>query len=352
MTSGGTTSYKVLVINHDKGMTQQSTALVNEGNRAIEAMRSMRYQNGAPMIVVEVVQDRQAANEQLKNRYAAALIVLPAGFSEALHATRSANDSESCAYTLVGDATNPMYSVASVVALTGIDIVVREVSKIKSPIGFQEEFVTQSKPRTEFEMYVPGLLILSIVMLLFTTALPLVREREDKTLRRLRLTSMTSFDLLGGVSLSQVVIGAASLVLTLLTATALGFRNEGSLGATLIIGVLTVGSVVAVGLITACFCKSATSVLTIGTLPFFLIMWFTGAAMPMPRATLFEIGTRQIALNDILPPTHSVIALNKILSFGATLSDVWFELLMLTGLTLVYFVVGVVVFQKTQMRKQ
>jgi ABC-2 type transport system permease protein len=118
----------------------------------------------------------------------------------------------------------------------------------------------------------------------------------------------------------------------------------------MVVGVLTVGSVIAFGIMAACFCKNATAVLTIGTLPFFLLMWFTGAAMPLPRATLFTLAGREVAFNDLLPPTHAVVAMNKIVSLGAPLSDVMPELVIMMTLTIIYFAIGVVLFKKTQLQ--
>jgi len=351
MSSGGSTTYKVLLINQDTGSVNAAQKSVLLGDSVLAALNSLRYENDAPMLHVETLSSREQANGMLKNRYAAALLIIPDDFSSALHDSKPSADSSKTAVTIAGDAANPAYTVASVLALTAVDQVSQTVSGIKPAVGWKEEFITRSKPRTEFELYVPGLLILSIILLIFTTALPLVREREDRTLRRLRLTQMTSFDLLTGVSLVQIVIGGISIILTFLTAILFGFHSEGPLWAAVFIGVLTAGSAIAVGLITACFCKNATAVLTIGTLPFFLMMWFTGAAMPLPRLNLFSIGTWEFALNDILPPTQAVVALNKVLSFGASLMDVWPELLLMLTLTAVYFGIAVIIYQRTQMRQ-
>lgn len=352
MSSGGSTTYKVLLLNLDRGLEQANHQKINAGHKVIEAIEAMRYQNGAAMVRLEHIQERQAADEKLKNRHAAALLIIPSDFSAALHNRNAIPDSSRTAVTIVGDAANPAYTVASILALTAADQVIQSLSGIQPPVGWHEEFIARTRPRTEFETYVPGLLILSITLLIFTTALPLVREREDKTLRRLRLTRMNSFHLLGGVSLAQIVIGIVAILLTFLTARLLGFHSEGPLWLAVVIGVLTVGSVVAVGLVTACFCKNATAVLTLGTLPFFLLMWFTGAAMPLPRVELFSMGHRIFAVNDVLPPTHAVIALNKVLSFGASLADVRFELALMLVLTVIYFYLAVVIYQKTQMRMQ
>jgi len=347
---GGSTSYKILVINNDAGMALEGQGVVREGDRLVEALRGLKYQNGDPMLRVEVVKDRAAADESLRNRYAAALLVFPPDLSRMLHAPpeeRMRFDP----VILSGDANNVAYAVASVLSFTALEAVVQTLGGYIPPFNWKEEFIGGAKPRSEFDAYVPGLLILSIILLIFTTALPLIREREEKTLRRLQVSRMSPFDLLGGVSLAQLAIGALSVVLTFLVAVALGFRSEGSLIAASVVGIVCTASVVAVGLVTACFCKSATAVLTIGTLPFFLLMWFSGAAMPITRLTLFHLGTRQFALNDVLPPTHAVIALNKILAMGASLGDVGYELAMLAALAVVYFAAAVWIYKRTQLRR-
>lgn len=347
---GGSTSYKILVINDDVGVALDGRGWVEEGDRLVEAMRGLKYQNGDPMLRVQAVSDRAAADDALRNRYAAALLVLPEDFSRMLHAPPAERTSFT-PLVLSGDAGNVAYAVASVLAFTALETLVQSVGGSLPSFPWKEEFIGGAKPRSEFEAYVPGLLILSVILLVFTTALPLIREREDKTLRRLRVSRMTSFDLLGGISLAQIVIGALSVILTFAVAAALGFRSEGSLFAATAVAILSAGSVIAVGLVTACFCKNATAVLTIGTLPFFLLMWFSGADMPMSRVTLFALGSHQFALNDVLPPTHAVIALNKILSMGASLGEVWYELAMLAGLTIVYFAAAVWIYKRTQLRR-
>lgn len=348
---GGSTSYKVLVLNRDAGIALSGRDPVREGDRVVEALRGLAYKSGDPMLRVQAVSDRAQADADLRNRYAAALVILPEDFSRMLHAP-TAERTRFAPVVLSGDAGNVAYAVASVLIATGLDSVVQALGAATPPFSWKEELVSGARPRTEFEAYVPGLLILSILLLVFTTALPLIREREERTLRRLRVSRLTVFDLLGGVSLAQVAIGAASILLTFVTAALLGFRSEGSLLAAGLVALMCVGSVVAIGLLTACFCKSATAVLTIGTLPFFLLMWFSGAAMPLNRLTLFAVGSRQIALNDLLPPTHAVVALNKILSFGAPLNDVAYELVMMAGLTVLFFIAAIAVYRHTQWRKE
>ena len=78
-------------------------------------------------------------------------------------------------------------------------------------------------------------------------------------------------------------------------------------------------------------------------------MFLTGAAFPLPRNNLFTLAGRGFALPDLLPPTHAVIALNKIFTLGAGPDQVAFELAALSLLSAAYFGMGVWLFQRTQM---
>jgi ABC-2 type transport system permease protein len=209
-----------------------------------------------------------------------------------------------------------------------------------------------SDARTEFESYVPGLLIIAVVMLVFTVAMAVAREVEAGTLRRLTLTRMTAFDFLAGVSAAQVAIGVTALLLTFLAAWALGFRSVGPLWAAALVGAVTSLAVVGVGLIVACFARTVTKAFLVANLPFLLLMFFSGAIYPIPKVELFSVGTRTVGLWDILPPTHAIVALNKILSLGTGLSEVAYELIVLLVLSGVYFGVGVWLFHRRHLQPE
>ncbi|HEX9935261.1 MAG TPA: hypothetical protein VGB38_08700, partial [bacterium] len=172
MSGGGSTTYKILLLNRDRGVLTAGQTRLFEGKKVEAALKGLRYPNGAAMVKLAAVHDRKAAEVKLKDRQAAVLLVLPEAFSEALHTESPLeSDMKAVSVTVAGDAANPAYAVASVLALTAADQVVRAVSGVRMPVDWTEEFVSANRPRTEFEMYVPGLLILSVMLLIFTTAL-------------------------------------------------------------------------------------------------------------------------------------------------------------------------------------
>lgn len=345
MSEGGTPAYPVLVMNRDSG------GVVDHSQKLLDSMRKMAHANGRPMLRLVEVEDRSAGERDLKDRKAAAMLVFADDFSQVVERAADGAPSESAPFTIVGDISNSQYPIASILLLTEADEYLRQATGTKPTVPWKEELVGQKvADSSDFDAYVPGLLILSIIMVLFTTAIAVVREMEQKTLLRLRISSLRAFDFLAGITLSQTLIGLMTLAVSFATALALGFHSEGPLPAALVVAVLTALSVTAVGLITACFCKTSGSVLTIGTFPFFLLMWFTGAAYPLPPLELFAVGSHHVAANDLLAPTHAVIAMNKIFTHGASLTAVSSELAAIFLLTSIYFAVGVALYNRLAMK--
>ena len=79
-------------------------------------------------------------------------------------------------------------------------------------------------------------------------------------------------------------------------------------------------------------------------------MFFSGGMFPIPPLQLFVLGGRSININDILPTTHSISALGKILNYESGLGDVVFEIGAIVFLSFVYFAAGVWLFTKRHMR--
>jgi ABC-2 type transport system permease protein len=161
---------------------------------------------------------------------------------------------------------------------------------------------------------------------------------------------MTATDYLGGVTLALVLVGIVSVILAFLTALALSFRSQGPLWLGMLILTAASLSTIGIGLVIACFSKTVTQAFLIANFPLGLMMFFSGAIYPIPRVPLFNLFGHSIGLYDILPPTHAVIALNKVLTLGAGLRDVVYELAALVVLSGLYFGIGVWLFRRTHLR--
>jgi ABC-2 type transport system permease protein len=347
----GSTSYAILVLNRDAGATGKDGLRICAGDSAVRAIEAVRYADGKPLLVPCTVSDSSSVEKRLRDRDAVAFVAIPADFSRSLLAAREGRvPPRTAPVEFGGDLTNPYYRVGGILAMAAVDAAVQRFIGTASPVRFDEKPLGASAARTEFEMYVPGLLVFAAVLLVFLAAMTVAREVEAGTLRRLRITRMSAAEFLGGTTATLVIVGTAAAALTFGTALLCGFRSQGPLGAALLVTVLTSVSVIGVGLVVACFSKTVSQAFVIANFPLALLMFFTGAILPLPKIAVLSMGGRVIGLFDGLPPTHAVAALNKIFTLGAGFGDVAFEIAALALLSILYFALGVWLFGKFQMR--
>jgi ABC-2 type transport system permease protein len=345
-TQGGSTSYSVLVINQDQGAQAAGGTMLLAGEEAIRAIESVTYADGKALLKVKRIERRDQVAKILHDRAAAAFLIIPEDFSRSIAAMQAGDRSQTSRIVFGGDLTNPYYTVGATLAIGAVDAYVIKATSQQPLILYVEETLGGSAARTEFEIYTPGILIFAVMMLIFLAAMTVAREIESGTLRRLQITPMTSFEFLGGVTMALVTLGTISVVLTVLTALALGFHSQGPIWVAVLVGAVTSLSIVGAGMVVACFARSVSQAFVIANFPLGLFMFFSGAIFPVSKIAIFQVGGREIGLFDILPPTHAVTALNKILTLGASFHEVAFELAALLLLSALYFGIGVWLFQR------
>jgi ABC-2 type transport system permease protein len=343
MMGGGSTYYKVLVINNDRGSCPVGNPAQTCAEQAIEQMATLTYESGTPLLKLTDVHDRAEAEALLRDRKAFALLIFSENFTDSI---RNGEPRDGAQVTFVGDLTNPYYTPAVVFSNAVLESYVREAIGQLSPVQVTEEALGGSASRSEFEIYVPGLLIAASTMMLFSIAILITRQVEAGTVRRLQITRMTALDMLGGISILYLLISLVTVALSFATAQALGFRSQGPLWVGMLICAITGVSVVGIGLITACFSRTVARAAIIVNFPLFLVLFFSGAVFPVGNPRLFTLAGRDYGIFDLLPQTHATNALNKVLSLGANLGDVTFELAALILLALSYFLIGIWLFRK------
>lgn len=348
---GGSTTFDVIVQNNDIPMQMSDGSMLSAGEGILEALKTVTYADDKPILRVEPTLDRTDAEKRLKDHEAEVLLIIPEDFSSDILARLEGSPLETASVTLVGDLTNPYYALAAVMVGSAVEQYGQGAVRQVSPIEFIEVALGASSARSEFDLYIPGLMIFAVIMLIFLAAMAVTREMESGTLRRLKLTPMTSFDFLGGISAALIVIAIAQVVLTFLAAQALGFESQGPIWVAILVGVITSFSIIGAGMVVASLSKSVSQAFIIANFPLALFIFFTNAVFPIQKVPLFSIAGRTISLWDFLPPTHAVVALNKVLTLGAGLEDVVYELSALVILSVLYFALGVWLFNRTQMRR-
>ena len=297
-----------------------------------------------------MVQTLEDAETLIKNRAATAFLVIPEDFSRTIIALKSGDRTVSTQVTFGGDLANPYYMVGVNLALTAADGYVQQASGQKPILNYVEQPLGLSAARSEFETYVPGTLIFAVILLIFLASMTVAREIETGALRRLQITRLSAFELLGGISAALTLVGVAALGLALGVALLLGYRSQGSVWVALLIGAFTSLAVIGIGMLVASLARSVSQAFVVANFPLGLMMFFSGVIFPMPKVALFTLFGHAISLYDILPPTHAVSALNKVLTMGAGLGDVTYELGALIGLSLIYYAGGALLFQRIHMR--
>lgn len=255
-------------------------------------------------------------------------LVLPAGLSLALVEGGTAE------LRILGDASNPRFPPA----LAALNRIVAEAGGsygASSPrLRLKEEFLGHSGKLGAFDFYVPGLLVISLVMALFPIALSLQSERASGGLRRLRMAGLPAWELGLGMTLTHLGLCALSFALAFGFARLLGYKGSGHMGATLCVGCLSGLASIGLGLAIGCAAGDSQQVFLLGFLPFVLLSLLSGAAYPMPHLLVL----------DALPTTHATRAMNLILVGQGGAGELRKPMAMLAALALAYFFGGLTVF--------
>lgn len=336
--NSGASAYHIALLNKDK-----QGAYAEE---LIEAWKAVKTDENISVLNIIQVDDRVTAQEMIKDKTADLFITIPADFSISFNEYSNTKKGLISALISYGDLKN----IRTMMAASFIDYTTYNYigfrTGIQLPFNIKFEPAGVQKKIRDFDLYVPTMLVLSIIMMLFTAGASIIREVEKETIMRLSLSKLSSFGFMTAISLNQILIGIVSLLLTLLAAFSVGFKTEGSFVLLLLIGAITCFSVVSISIITTCFINSMFGLLTIGCFPFFLLMFFSDCFMPLPKINLVNVFDTQFFLNDVLPTATAVRAFNKVLNYNSGIGEIGFELVWMLVLSGIYFVGGVLLFRR------
>lgn len=246
-----------------------------------------------------------------------------------------------------GNASTFEYQLVNLGLKTAIEERMNDLSGLSSPIEVRQKPLGISASRTPFELYVPGLIVFAVIMLIFSSSMAVTREVETGTLIRLAMTRASAFDIMVGISSAQLIPGFFSVMFTYIAAMGLGFQNAGNLIFALILVAVACLSNVGIGMIVASLSKNLLISFLLSSIFMFLLILFSGIIFPRPEISWFSIAGKTIGPFDILPTTHLGKGLEKVLTLGASLREISYELIMLLTISLVFFSIGLLIFRKT-----
>ncbi len=349
-------SYSLLVLNQDRPIEMPDGRKVRAGEELAAEWEKAKYPDGKPLFKVRTAASIEEGKRQLKNRDADLMVVIPEGFSAFIAGPGNDAAAGQAAGKLtapiknIGDQSSPRFMVAVAFADFITYAYVAAAKSIDLPAAVEFEGIGAGRSPSDFDLYVPALLVLAIIMVLFTAAASLIKEVDKGTISRLVMSKLRPWEFLGAVSLNQLLIGTAALALTYFSAWSVGYRSGGSIILFLLVGALSTVSVIAISLIVAGWMKTIYELLTVGVFPFFVLMFFSESMFPLPKIMVLKLGDHALYANDILPTALTVKAFNKILNFDAGLKDISFELSGIFILTVLYFMIGLWYFRRRHLR--
>lgn len=344
--------YKIAIINNDKGFdtpAEEGGAHLNLGDEFGAAVTDTEYSDGTKMFILVPVKSEDEAVDKIESHEITAIIKIPDGFSRAVYNNEAPADGTLMIST-VGDAGYPPFGLVSSIINSVFYDYIEEYIVFDYPVKNETVFEGVSSASSEYDYLAPGIMIMAIFFLIIQSAVVLLKEIEQNTLVRLQLSKISSWHLVAGVSATQVLFAIIIVPTMVFVAMALGFNVSGSIPLGVFVGVLTAVAAIAIGLITASVSKNSGEAFLIGNMILVPVVFLSGVFFPLPEIKMFTAFGRDISPFMFQPATHAVSAFNRIFLFKATLNDIWFEIIMLTVLSIIVFAIGVILFQRTHFK--
>jgi ABC-2 type transport system permease protein len=311
------------------------------GDAAVEYLRSLTYTDGRPVFQFEPAAGRAPADQALRDRTAAALLMFDPG-ADGLPFT----------YTIRGDALSADFLGASAILESRLSGYQLDLIGVRLPVGAAEEPVASVgyRTRTDFTVYAPGLLVFAILLLVPQTALLLGREMRTGTIRRMRLSGVSSAEWLGGIGIAQLAMAAVQILLFMFGLILFGLDYSRAILPILASSFLTAVSAVGAGLIVGCFVQNDSQAVNLGATVTMLQVFISGSFFPVPTPALFRLFGHEIGWNDFLPATNAMTALQQSVLYGADFAQIGFRLAAAAVLSAFCFILGVGLYQWKVMR--
>jgi ABC-2 type transport system permease protein len=161
----------------------------------------------------------------------------------------------------------------------------------------------------------PGIVLFGFVMVMFSSAMILSRDRETSLLARLLTTPLRASDFVSGYSLPYLLVAIVQAIVLLAVGAALGLDSDGSVVLVVLVLVLMAVFYVALGMILGALLTVAQ---TSGAYAVVLILTIFGGAW----FDLEEIGGVFLTIGDVLPFKHALDATRAVMADSASLDDI------------------------------
>jgi ABC-2 type transport system permease protein len=302
----------------------------------------------------EVVYPKSQAEavEQIREQAINGAIVIPADFSAKIAA------SEQPSVIIISDQSNPQLSAMlggvldNLMSAMATQLATKNVASLLPNIAHPEAVVKPFTVETQgvvsggsnyFQFMAPGLMAMVIMMAaMIGLAGSISRERELGTLDGIMSAPISRLSIVLGKSFAQVVRGLLQAVLTLVLAIVLfGVVVQGNLGLLALLLLLTVFSVIGIGIMISAMASQQETAMTIMMTLTFPMMFLSGAFFPIQ-----QMPTVMQWISKALPLTYAVEALRKCIVLGTGISGMLPEIWVMLGFGVVFTAIAIPVFNR------
>jgi len=277
--------------------------------------------------------DREASLASMKDGKVDAVIVVPAGYGQAVGSAQGGTPTPTniVVYTdpsrsnLAGSVEQTVAAVLGVVNMQG-----------RPPLVTATQETLQTQDLNFISYFVPSMLGLSVMQVGIFAAIPLVADRQKLILKRLAATPLKRWQLVGSNVLMRLLIALVQSVIIVGVGVALfGVEITGPWALTIVFVSLGAVTFLALGYVIASFAKTEDSANGMTSIVQFPMMFLSGtffpiAAMPAPLQ----------AVARLIPLTYLADALRQVMVGGAAFASLGVCAAVLGGWLVVCFLIA------------
>lgn len=348
--------HSIAVVNYDQGVTMPGGTNINFGDKTTDTLKDVKYpENDTNMFNVTLTSEAEADN-LVKQRSVDAEIIIPENFSKSISTLTPST------VIVRGDTGYSGFGITQAMLSSVLGAYQTKLAaNLQNNGNAQSQQLIRGKieglPGTEsftaFDYLAPGMMVFAILMLATSVATILTRGVESGTLRRLKLSKMTSFDFLFGGLLPWSLVAAAQVLILFAVAIGIGFHWQGGIESIIlavIIGIIGGIASISLGMIIASFARSPPQAGQLGTLVAVPLTFMVGAFFQLPQMVIGSFMGQQIQVYDILPWYHVANALRYVLTYTVSWDTIMYQIVWAVVLSAILFVIGVFLFSRNRLR--
>jgi ABC-2 type transport system permease protein len=308
--------------------------VVLDEDRTVESRQIVdRFVNTGTFKVTSEAMSVEEMTRTVREGKAYVGVQIPPGFTRDLHAGRTARVQviiDGSNSTIASSALNTSVGVAfreSVIKLLG------ETGRREVPVEVRPQILYNPAMRSP-NFFVPGVIgVVLQIATTFATAMSLVRERERGTLEQLLVSPLSRWGLMLGKLTPYMVIGTTmAVVLFVIMRWLFHVPIAGSILALSISTLIYVFALLSLGLLLSTRAQNQMQALQMSMVFIMPSVFFSGFIFP--RDTMPWIF---YAIGSCLPTTYFIELMRAIILRGASLTEFWHHLAILSGMGMLLF---------------